>query len=666
MSSPKDLPMPDADAPSWSPLPGFAAASRMAAFMDRAGVRLNRQFADYHDLWAWSVGDPGAFWLSFADWHGVRFGSPPQSGLARDAMPGAEWFPGATLNFTGEVLRHAEAAGPGRIAIRHEAEDGTRSALSWEDLADRVGRLAAALRRIGVARGDRVVGYLPNTPDTIVAFLACASIGATWSLCAPDMGAPTVLERFGQIEPKALLTVSGYRFGGTWHDRRAEVAALIEGLPTLRHWITVDGAEGIAPGDAARHEWATLLSGTDRAAPEMLPFDHPLWVVYSSGTTGSPKPIVHGHGGVVLELAKLVGLHCDVAPDDTFAWYSSTGWIMWNVQLGGLLTGATIALAEGSPATPDMGRLWRFAETMGVSVFGAGAAYYIACMKAGTVPREEADLSRIKLIGSTGSPLPPEAYAWLWDTIRADLWISPIAGGTDISGAFLAGSPTLPVHVGEMQARALGASVHAFDDDGHPVENDVGELVCTRPMPSMPLSFWGDDEGTRLRASYFDTYPGIWRQGDWVRITPHGGAVIYGRSDATINRHGILMGTADIYRVVEDNPAIADSLVVDLEYLGQPSCMILFVKPAKAAAWSERLVAELAATLRARVSPHHVPDRVVVAPDIPYTLTGKKMEVPIKRRLLGRAMSDVATPDAMANPGCLDWYDAYARAYLSE
>jgi acetoacetyl-CoA synthetase len=658
--------MPDPDTPAWTPAADFAAASRMAVFMDWAGKRLGRPFADYHDLWAWSVDDPGTFWLSFADWHGVRFGSPPETGLAREAMPGAEWFPGATLNFAAEVLRHAEAAEPGRIAIRHEAEDGTRSDLTWEDLADRVGRLAASLRRIGVTRGDRVVGYLPNTPDTIVAFLACASIGATWSLCAPDMGAPTVLERFGQIEPKALLTASGYRFGGKWHDRSAEVAALIEGLPTLRHWVSMDGAEGIAPGPVARHDWVTLLSGADHAAPEMLPFDHPVWVVYSSGTTGSPKPIVHGHGGVVLELAKLVGLHCDVGPEDTFAWYSSTGWIMWNVQLGGLLTGATIALAEGSPGTPDMGRLWRFAEAMEVTVFGAGAAYFIACMKAGVVPGDVAELGRIKLIGSTGSPLPPEAYAWLWDTIRADLWISPIAGGTDISGAFLAGSPTLPVHVGEMQARALGASVQAFDEDSHSVENDVGELVCTKPMPSMPLYLWGDQDGARLTNSYFDTYPGIWRQGDWVRITPHGGAVIYGRSDATINRHGIRMGTADIYRVVEDNRAIADSLVVDLEYLGQPSCMILFLKLAEAVEWSERLEAELAATLKTRVSPHHVPDRVAVAPDIPYTLTGKKMEVPIKKRLLGRAMSDVATPDAMANPGCLDWYDAYARAYLSE
>jgi acetoacetyl-CoA synthetase len=595
----------------------------------------------------------------------VRFGAPPETGLARDVMQGAEWFPGATLNFAAEVLRHADAADPGRIAIRHEAEDGTRRDVTWHDLADRVGRLAASLRRIGVARGDRVVGYLPNTPETILAFLACASIGATWSLCAPDMGAPTVLERFRQIEPKALITASGYRFGGRWRDRSGEVAALLRGLPTLAHWITMDDAGGIVAEGVARHDWAVLLSGDDRETPVMLPFDHPVWVVYSSGTTGSPKPIVHGHGGVVLELAALVGLHCDVGPEDCFAWYSSTGWIMWNVQVGGLLTGGAIALAEGSPGTPDMGRLWRFAEAMGVTVFGAGAAYYTACMKAGIVPGAEADLSRIKLIGSTGSPLPPEAYTWLYDTIRADLWISPIAGGTDLSGAFLAGSPTLPVHVGEMQARALGAAVQAFDEDGRPVENDVGELVCTRPMPSMPLRLWGDDDGARLRDSYFDTYPGIWRQGDWVRITPHGGAIIYGRSDATINRHGIRMGTADIYRVVEDDPAIADSLVVDLEYLGKPSCMILFVKLAEGAAWSEPQQSALIDDLRARVSPHHVPDRIEVAPDIPYTLTGKKLEVPIKKRLLGRAMAEVVTQDAMANPGCLAWFDAFADRFPS-
>jgi acetoacetyl-CoA synthetase len=644
------------------PAPDLARHSAMAEFARWAEARTGQRFPDYDALWRWSTEDPGAFWAALWDWADLHSPTPFETALAHEAMPGAVWFPGAQVNFAGQVLRHVRH---GRCAIRHESEDGTLTDLDWPDLVDQVGALAASLRKMGIARGERVVGYLPNTPDTVVAFLACASIGAIWSLCAPDMGAATVLERFRQIEPVAILTASGYRFGGRWHDRSAEVQALLDGLPNLRHWITLDAGGGIAPGPIHRHDWAALIASPDRAAPEPVPFDHPLWVVYSSGTTGSPKAIVHGHGGVMLEHIKLLRLHCDIGPDDTFAWYSSTGWIMWNLQVGGLLTGATIALAEGSPGHPDLGRLWRFVERAGVTVFGAGAAIHIACMKAGIDPRAEADLSRLKMIGSTGSPLPPEAYEWLYAHVRDDIWIAPISGGTDLAGVFLAGSPTLPVRVGEMQCRALGAAVHAFDEAGRPVIGDVGELVCTRPMPSMPLYLWGDTDGQRLHDSYFDTYPGIWRQGDWVKITPEGTAIIYGRSDATINRHGIRMGTADIYRVVEELEGISDSLVVDLEYLGQPSCMILFLKLSDGALDKDHLVQTIRAALKTRVSPHHVPDRIEIAPDIPYTLTGKKMEVPIKKRLLGQPMAQVATPDAMQNPGCLDWYDAFAARYAS-
>jgi len=645
-----------ASPPDWVPPAALAEGSRMRAFTGWLVETRGLDFADHDALWRWSTDAPGAFWKAIADWGGLVTGAPWTAPLGRDAMPGAEWFPGATVNYAAQVLAHVR---PGRAAIRHETEDGRLSDLDWAELSARVGALAAGLRGLGVARGDRVVGYLPNTPDTVVAFLACASVGAVWSLCAPEMGAATVLERFRQIGPKAIFTAPGYAFGGKWRDRRGEVATLVAGLPTLEHWIT-DDADAAAPEGVRLHARADLMARDAAPAPEMVPFDHPLWVVYSSGTTGSPKAIVHGHGGVILEHLKLLGLHCDIGPEDVFGWYSSTGWIMWNLQVGGLLTGATIALAEGSATHPDHGRLWRFAGRAGLTALGAGAAYYTACMKAGVVPRDEADLSMLKMLGSTGSPLPPEGYRWLWDTVRDDLWIAPVAGGTDLAGAFLAGSPTLPVRAGEMQCRALGAAVHAFDEGGRAVIDAVGELVCIAPMPSMPLFFWGDPDGARLRESYFDTWPGVWRHGDWLRITPEGGAVIYGRSDATINRHGVRMGTAEIYRVVEDLPGIADSLVVDLEYLGRASSMILFVVPAPGAALDDRLRAEIVAQLRARVSPHHVPDRIEAAPAIPCTLTGKKMEVPMKKRLLGRPMAEVATPDAMANPDCLPWYDAFA------
>ncbi|WP_323785684.1 acetoacetate--CoA ligase [Thalassovita sp.] len=653
-----------ANDPAWTPTDAFVDASNMTAFMRWIEQREGLQLVDYNALWEWSVAQPDAFWEAIFVWAEVQSPTPHSSALERGGMPGAVWFPGATVNYAAHVFSHVR---PDRCAIRHEAEDGTLSEIDWTELQQKTAAAAAALRKLGVSQGDRVVAYLPNTPDTIIAFLATVSIGAVWSLCAPDMGAATVLERFRQIEPKAILTVSGYTFSGRAYDRSAEVSQLLAGLPTLAAWISMDAADGVEPGALTRTDWTEATAARDVAfEPTMVPFDHPLWVVYSSGTTGSPKAIVHGHGGVMLEHLKLLGLHCDVDAQDVFSWYTSTGWIMWNCQVGGLLTGATIALAEGSPGFPDAGRLWRFIEKAGVTVFGAGAAWYTLCMKAGIVPKDEADLSGLRMLGSTGSPLPPEAYQWVYENVRADIWIAPIAGGTDLAGVFLAGSPTLPVHVGEMQCRSLGAGVYAFDAEGEPVIDEVGELVCTTPMPSMPLYFWGDEDGSRLHGSYFDTYPGVWRQGDWVKITATGGAIIYGRSDATINRHGIRMGTADIYRVVDEMDGVDDSLVVDLEYLGKPSCMILFLKMAGTAELTPELEAEIIAALKQKVSPHHIPNRIVAAPDIPYTLTGKKLEVPIKRRLLGQTMAEVATADAMSNPGCLSWYDQFAEGFHAE
>ncbi|SEQ30579.1 acetoacetate--CoA ligase [Thalassovita taeanensis] len=645
----------------WTPPATLSETSNMAAFIRWLQTARGLAFSDYDALWTWSVQSPSDFWQAIWDFYDVRSPTPHTAVLEHAQMPGAVWFPGAQVNYAAQVMRHVR---PDRCAIRHQAEDGTLTDLTWDEMQQQVANLAQALRGMGIGQGDRVVGYLPNTPQTIVAFLAVASVGAIWSLCAPDMGAPTVLERFRQIAPKAVFTASGSDFGGVWRDRSAEVQALLQGMDTLEHWITMDAADGVDPGQILRHDWAPLLTGDAAFAPVDVPFEHPLWVVYSSGTTGSPKPIVHGHGGIIVEHLKLQGLHCNLTSEDVFSWFTSTGWIMWNAQVAGLLLGSTIALAEGNPSYPDAGRLWRFIEAAEVTSFGSGAAWFTGCMKAGVVPRDEADLSRLRMLGATGSPLPPEAYAWVHTNVRDDLWLAPIAGGTDFAGAFLAGNPMLPVHVGEMQCRALGASVLAFDEAGNPVEDEVGELVCTVPMPSMPLYLWGDDDGERLHSSYFDTYPGVWRHGDWVKITPHGGAIIYGRSDATINRHGVRMGTADIYRVVEDFPQVADSLVVDLEYLGKPSCMILFLKLAEGEVLDDTLRQSIISGLKARVSPRHVPDMIETAPDIPYTLTGKKLEVPIKKRLLGQPMAKVATADAMSNPGCLDWYDAFARRYL--
>jgi acetoacetyl-CoA synthetase len=542
---------------------------------------------------------------------------------------------------------------------------------------------------MGVRRGDRVCAYLPNRPETAVAFLACASIGAIWSVCSPDMGPVAVLDRFRQIEPVVLIACDGYRYGGAAHDRRAVVAELVEQLPSVSHvvWQTLlgGGAPPAWPARITSHDLAALLA---RAAPDFepdwLPFDHPLWVVYSSGTTGLPKPIVHGHGGVMLEALKLATLHNNIAPSvqsgERYHWYSSTGWIMWNCQVGGLLGGTTICLFDGSPGgpwkAPDWTTLWRFASLTKTTFFGAGAAFYASCLKAGVSPKDAADLSSLRALGSTGSPLANECYRWAWDHCPKvdgrDIWLTPMSGGTDFAGAFIAGLPTLPMIEGEMQCRCLGAAVEAWSEPdasgrGRSLIDEVGELVCTKPMPSMPLYLWGDADGQRLHDSYFDMYPGIWRHGDWIRIVPHpdsgaSGAIIYGRSDATINRHGVRMGTAELYRAVEALPEVLDSLVVDLEYLGRESWMPLFVVLREGCALDEALATRIKTAVRAALSPRHVPNDVFQVAAIPRTLSGKKMELPVKKLLMGADPASVLKRDAMANADSVDWFIALARA----
>ena len=644
---------------AWQPSESVRSAAKVTEFQRWLARERGLVFDDYDALWRWSVDDLEGFWGAIWDYFQIP-GTPRTRVLADARMPGAQWFPGVRLNYVEQVFRHLDDARP---AIVFNNERGQRRDIGWRELRRQVAALAAALRAMGVVPGDRVVAYLPNIPETIIAFLATASLGAIWSACSPDMGRVAVLDRFRQIAPKVLIAVDGYRYGGKAYDRRALLAELRQELGSIEHLVLLpylDANADVAQLGRARL-WAEVTAGDPELHCAAVPFDHPLWVVYSSGTTGLPKPIVHSQGGIVLEHVKLSAFHMDLGPQDRFHWYSSSGWVMWNCQVGGLLVGATACLYDGNPGWPDWNSLWRFVGDAKVSFFGAGAAFFLSCLKAGVEPNAVADLSALRAVGSTGSPLPPEGYQWIYDHVRRDIWLNPISGGTDFAGCFVAGVPTLPVFLGEMQCRCLGARVEAFDEAGKPLTDEVGELVCTAPMPSMPLRFWNDPEDRRYRESYFDMYPGVWRHGDWLRITPRGGAVIYGRSDATINRHGIRMGTSELYRAVEDLPEVLDSLVVDLEYLGRESYMPLFVVLRAGQTLTPQLEAALRERIKVALSARHVPNEIFQVEEIPRTLSGKKMELPIKKLLLGQPLQGIANPDAMANPASLDWFADFAR-----
>ena len=641
--------------PAWQPSAETIRAAKLSAFGDWLARERDLRFADYEALWRWSVDDLEGFWGAVWDYFAIPTSTPRTCVLADARMPGAQWFPGVRMNYVDQVFRHATAARPA-IVSRNEA--GADREISWAELQRQVGALAASLRAMGVTRGDRVVAYLPNIPETTIAFLAVASIGAIWSACSPDMGRIAVVDRFRQIAPKVLIAVDGYRYGGKAYDRRDLIHELLAELPSIAHMVLLPALDTSAdPGEFANcTSWPAASAGNAPLAVEQVAFEHPLWVVYSSGTTGLPKPIVHSQGGIVVEHLKLGAFHFDLGPEDRFHWYSSSGWIMWNCQVMGLLLGSTICIYDGNPGWPDWSALWRFVGEKRVSYFGAGAAFFLSCLKAHVEPNEVADLSALRAVGSTGSPLPPEGYQWIYDHVRREIWLNAVSGGTEFASCVVGGVPTLPVHLGEMQCRCLGARVEAFDEAGKPLIDAVGELVCSAPMPSMPLMFWNDPGDARYLESYFDMYPGIWRHGDWIRITPRGGAIIYGRSDATINRHGIRMGTSELYRAVEEMHEILDSLVVDLEYLGRESWMPLFVvmRP------DHELTPQLEATLRERIkvalSARHVPNEIFQIAEIPRTLSGKKMELPVKKLLLGQAIDKVANPDAMANPASLQWF----------
>jgi acetoacetyl-CoA synthetase len=664
-------------------------------------------FDTYNALWHWSVSDLDAFWQSIWDYFEMESPTPHTAVLVGNVMPGAKWFPGAKTNYAHQVMRHVQPAhAAGLAAVISINEKGLRREMSWSELRRQVAAMALHLQAQGVQPGDRVAAYLPNIPEAMVAFLATASIGGVWSICAPDMGTHAVLDRFKQIEPKVLIAVDGVSYGGRDFDRMLVVQELRDALPNVQHVIIHNnlGTLDLTNCDVGASAQMSAITARDDAdvktfEPLWLPFDHPLWIVYSSGTTGLPKPIVHGHGGtVIVALANKI-LHNDVGcsyhPNsfgERFHWYSSTGWVMWNAQVAGLLNGVTCVIYDGNPGgskdNPDWGILWRMASEEKVTFFGAGAAFFANCQKIGVDLSRCGDLSLIRALGTTGSPLSPETQTWgteEFKKIGTDIWWCNISGGTDFAGAFVGGHRELPQEPGVMQCRMLGAAVESWNEAGEPVKGEVGELVCTQPIPSMPLFFWGDKDNARYLASYFEMYPaghgrqpgggdgpasmgGVWRHGDWLRIgNAKGegeGCVIFGRSDATINRHGLRMGTSELYSAVEALPEVMDSMVVDLEYLGKESYMPLFVVLRPGTVFDDALKAKLNNAIKVALSPRFIPNEIFQVAEIPRTLSGKKQELPIKKLMLGQPLEKVVNKDAMANPGCLDWYVELAKRHL--
>jgi len=670
--------MPDTTIPTpkllWQPTPGLLSDCNLARYTSWLAQEKNLHFNDYPSLWKWSTDHIADFWESLWEYFKIEHHTPYKQVLSGTQMPDFEWFEGATLNYAEHIFRQKTDARP---AIIFQSERHPLTEISWAELEDQTASLAHFFRESGIQHGDRVAAFLPNTPHAVVAVLATMSVGAVWSSCSPDFGAASVADRFAQIQPRIFIAVDGYAYGGKAFDKRDTVREICQLLPSVEKVIFIPFLDENATLSVEKQvvDWTEIVNRPASALAmsgekskiqnpkSPLPFSHPLWILYSSGTTGIPKAIVHSHGGNLMEHLKYLHFHNDIRPGERFFWYSTTGWMMWNFTVGALLAGATIVLYDGSPGFPNINVLWELAEKTKVTHFGTSAPFLVACMKAGISPKADFDLSNLRSIGSTGSPLPPEAFGWVYENIKPDVWLSSMAGGTDVCTAWVGGNPQLPVYQGEIQCRCLGCAMESWDEAGHPVPpGEVGEMVVTKPMPSMPVFFWGDTDGAKYRASYFEHYPGVWRHGDWIQITERGSLVILGRSDATLNRQGVRIGTAEIYRALDQIPELRDTLIINLERPDGSDWMPLFVALNVGLSLNDELKTKIKTALRTAYSPRHVPDEILEIPEVPYTISGKKMETPVKKVLQRKPLDKAFNRDSMRNPEAMEFFIEMAKS----